>query len=152
MTRRLMVFDWPACWFNLAFLFAMCLTPFSSALLGEAGAPGPAWSIYCALLILIAVTQTLFCAVINRGDGRLKGGMNKRVQYYFLMRASSPGIAFAVGLALMQSSDPGLHRASLFCWVLIPVLMALAGLIFRPSAAELRTMLPLKQKRAASDV
>jgi uncharacterized membrane protein len=127
MTRTLRVFDWPAAWANLFFLFCIALTPFYSALVGEQGQTRDAWRVYCAGLVATAAAQTLLCALVNRGRGRLKDGLTARRQWDFLLRAASPGVAFAVGLALTFVQAEAALNASRLCFVLIPVLMALVS-------------------------
>lgn len=125
-TRRLAVFDWPAAWLNLIFLFAIALMPFITAMMGEHGASGLAWQIYCGALIAASLTQTLLVAAVTRGRGRLVGGMSLRERTFRFGRALSPGIAFAAGLYLSLQGEALL---SAFCWVLIPVVIAFMRLL-----------------------
>lgn len=127
LTRRMTVFDWPTAWVNLLFLFAIALTPFGSALLGEHGAAGVAWQAYCAILIAASVGQTLLWLVLSRGGGRLMGGVTWRERAYRTLRGLSPGIAFGVGFWAIGTSADNL---AVLCWVLIFPIMLLAGLMF----------------------
>jgi len=127
ITRRMVVFDWPTTWFNLAFLFAIALMPFGSSFLGADGAEGAAWRIYCAILIGASFAQTLLWLFLSRDRGRLIGGVAWRERAYRTVRALSPGIAFIVGFWAVGT---GFANYSVLCWVLIFPIMLLAGLLF----------------------
>ena len=130
ITRRLAIFDWPVAWFNLIFLFTIAVMPFVSALIGEYGAFGIAWRIYCGTLVAASLAQTVLVIAVTRDRGKLVGGISGREIAWRLARALAPGIAFTAGLWLSYNGEP---RLSAFCWVLIPVVMIFARLIFNPS-------------------
>ena len=132
ITRRLAIFDWPVAWLNLIFLFTIAVMPFVSALIGEHGAFGLAWRIYCATLVAASLAQSVLVLALTRDKGRLVGGITGREIGWRLSRALSPGIAFAVGLWLSYAGEA---RLSAFCWVLIPLVMILARLLFNPNRA-----------------
>ena len=129
ITRRLAVFDWPVAWLNLIFLFTIAVMPFVSALIGEYGAFGLAWRIYCVTLVAASLAQTVLVLAVMRDKGRLIGGIAGREIAWRLSRALSPGIAFGTGLWLSYNGEPGL---SALCWILIPVVMVFARLILNP--------------------
>ena len=130
ITRVLKQFDWIAAWVNLIFLFTIALTPFVSAMLGEYSVFGNAWRLYCMELIAVGIAQMILFAVINRGKGRLVGGVSRRVFWHRLIRASSPFLSFAILLVL---SLMGFARLSFYlCWVAIPAILILARVAFGP--------------------
>lgn len=136
ISRKLSAFDWPAAWCNLVFLFTIAVMPFASALIGEHGTSGTAWRAYSIVLIAASLAQTAFLLVLTRDKGRLVGGMAAQERAWRTVRALSPGIAFSVGLGLSLAGE---DRLSMFCWLLIPVVLGLARLLFgarraRPAA------------------
>jgi uncharacterized membrane protein len=123
-TRRLVHFDWPSVWANLLFLFPVCLIPFAAGWFGEGLGDPFVWLVYCAVLVVTSVGNVLLVLVLTRGGGRLlAGGVSGRERLYRLVRAAVPGVAFGVGLFLLQAGEQGLSQ---FCWVLIPILMGAA--------------------------
>jgi uncharacterized membrane protein len=100
--RRLARFDWPTAIANLAFLLPVCLLPFASSLVGEARFGMVAWRFYCWNLIGTSAAMMALTLVVNRGGGRLVGGLAPRERLYRLLRAASPGVAFAVSLLAIQ--------------------------------------------------
>lgn len=130
--RRLAVFDWPAAWLNLGFLFTIALMPFVSAMIGEHGVMGTAWQLYCVVLIAASITQTALLLGVTRDKGRLVGGITPRQLNYRLVRALSPGIAFSIGLALSLAGQPGL---SALCWVLFAPILVIDNMLFGPKKA-----------------
>lgn len=149
--RRLVVFDWPVACLNLVFLFTIALMPFVSAMIGEFNVYGLAWRLYCLVLILASISQSVLLVAVLRDKGRLMGGASGRDLGRALTRALSPGVAFAIGLAL---SLAGQTRAAVYCWVLIPVIMLSAPFLFRvpkrtgpksPAPAPARAKAPAKR-------
>jgi uncharacterized membrane protein len=141
--RRLLAFDWPAAWANLAFLFTIAITPFASTLLGGYSVLGDAWRVYCLVLIAIGVAQAVLLIVIYRDGGRLVGGVTAREFWHRLIRAISPGAAFAVALALSLMGERGLSVAVTF--VLVPVILIAARWILgerRPTAVAVPPVEP----------
>ena len=132
-TRQLIVFDWPVIWANLLFLFTITMTPLMSTIAGSFGNLGDAWAIYCAFMVAIGAAQTLLFMVVSRGGGRLVGGLTGREYLHRLLRAMSPGLGFGAGLALNLA---GYEYAGALCWVLIPVIMIAARLLFGPRRAK----------------
>jgi uncharacterized membrane protein len=129
ITRRLREFDWAAAWVNLLFLFTIALTPFASTLL-QFGVFGNAWRLYCLELIAVGIAQMILFAVINRGGGRLVGGVSRRVFWHRFTRASSPALSFAILLAL---NSMGYTRLSFYlCWFMIPAIFILARFTLGP--------------------
>lgn len=124
-TRRLKSFDWTVAWINLGVLFSIVLTPFASALLGSSLDPSLSWRIYCAVIIATSASQSLLSLAIFRDGGRLVGGAGVRERLFRLLRALSPGVAFAGGLAAMEAGREDLAR---WCWVLIIPILMIAGL------------------------
>jgi uncharacterized membrane protein len=122
MLRALATFDWTVAVVNLLFLFTVTLTPFTSLLVGQDGMLGDAWRLYCLNIIAIAATQVLLLALSHRDEPRLIHEAHRGRLGVRALRASSPGIAFAAGLAL---SYAGFHWLASFCWVLtLPILLA----------------------------
>lgn len=129
-TRRLAHFDWPTAVANLAFLFPVCLLPFASAWFGASISGVFAWTLYCWVLIATSAANMALVVVACRDGGRLiAGGLRPREMAYRLLRAAAPGLAFAIGLLLLQA---GLIGWSHFCWVLIPLVFLLARALFGP--------------------
>ncbi len=132
-TRRLVRFDWPAAVMNLVFLFPICLIPFASAWFGQGPGDPFVWSVYCGVLVATSVANIALVLTISRGRGRLiAGGLSGRDLAYRLVRASAPGVAFAIGLALLNTKQAQL---SYYCWVIIPVALAAARFV-KPRAAK----------------
>ena len=131
--RRLTLFDWPVAWLNLIFLFTIALMPFASALIGEHGVMGPAWQVYCVVLIAASVVQCALVLAINRDQGRLTGGGLAEDIRYRLLRAASPGIVFSAGLTLSLAGEPGLASV---CWLLFPPILILDRWLFGPKKAK----------------
>lgn len=132
-TRRLVQFDWPAAVMNLVFLFPICLIPFASAWFGQGPGDPFVWSVYCGVLVATSVANIALVLTISRDQGRLiAGGLSGRELAYRLVRASAPGVAFAIGLVLLQTNWAQL---SYFCWVLIPVALGAARFV-KPRAAK----------------
>ena len=130
ITRRLIRFDWAVAWANLLFLFTVTLTPFVSTPLGEYGVFGNAWRLYCLALIAIGLAQIILFAVIYRDNGRLVGGVSRRVFWHRFTRAISPCASFTILLALNLM---GLVRLSFYlCWVMIPAILILARFALGP--------------------
>ena len=57
------------------------------------------------------------------------GGMEADERIYRVARAASPGIAFGLGIVLMGVRQLALAQ---FCWVLIPLQLALYRRFLRP--------------------
>ena len=84
-------------------------------------------------MIFASAGNTLLVLIITRSNGRLIGGMAARERLWRTLRATSPGIAFALGLGL---NLVGQQLISAFCWVLIPVWMFVAGVAAGPRRAK----------------
>jgi hypothetical protein len=127
-TRRMVHFDWPTAVANLAFLFPVCLLPFATSWLGrDIISPFP-WGMYCAVMIVTSIANIALVLVVSRGGGRLIGGVSPPYVRYRVARAATPGVAFALGLAMLAAHVP----AAQFCWVLIPILLWLTTRFLRP--------------------
>jgi len=75
-------------------------------------------------LIAVGMAQMALFVVIYRDNGRLVGGVSRRVFWHRFTRASSPGAGFLILLAL---SLMGFTRLSFYlCWVTIPAILILA--------------------------
>ena len=129
ITRKMSAFDWPTAWLNLVFLFTIAVMPFVSGLIGERGMFGVAWQAYCVALIAASLAQTALLLALTRGNGRFVTIVSGRERIWRTLRALSPGIAFAGGLAL---SLEGQDLLSQFCWMLIPVILIVARLCVGP--------------------
>jgi uncharacterized membrane protein len=127
--RRLVHFDWPVAWVNALFLLVIAFMPFASSLIGEGAVIGLAWTLYCGVLVAASIAQIMLVLCVARDGGRLVGGMTARQLAWRGLRSLSPGIAFGIGLALNLLGQP---QYSVWCWTLIPPLMALSGLLFGP--------------------
>lgn len=133
-TRRLARFDWPTAIANLVFLFPVCLIPFVSAWVGRSALGAASWTAYALVLIATSLANMLLLLVQSRDGGRLmQGGITPRERAYRLARAAAPGLAFAVGLAGVQT---GFAAAAAFCWVLIPLFMTVARWTLGPKKAS----------------
>jgi hypothetical protein len=132
-TRRMVLFDWTVAWLNLMFLFTIAIMPFVSALLGTHGTQGLSWQIYSASLIASSFANVLLVFALMRDGGRLVGGATLREKIYRVLRAASPGTAFGIGLWLSLNGE---ERLSSLCWVLIPVLLAFAGVFAPPARSD----------------
>jgi uncharacterized membrane protein len=121
-TRKLRHFDWLTVVANLLFMFPVCLIPFATAWWGrDLNAPLP-WGIYCGVMVACSLGNTLLVAVASRDGGRLMGGLSKRERLYRAARATSPTVAFGLGIVLVLVGH--LHWAQ-FSFLLIPVQIAL---------------------------
>lgn len=132
--RRLSHFDWPTAIANLAFLLPVCLLPFASSLAGEARFGTVAWRFYCWNLIGTSLTMMTLTLVVNRGKGHLVGGLAPRERLYRVIRAASPGVAFAVSLIALQYQ---LRSLSLLAPLLIPLQFLIASWFVKPRPAKL---------------
>jgi hypothetical protein len=130
-TRRMVHFDWPTAVANLAFLFPVCLLPFATSWLGRDINSHFPWGMYCGVMIVTSIANIALVLVVSRGGGRLIGGVSPPYVRYRVARAASPGVAFAVGLLLLAAHQ----RATVFCWVLIPILLWLTTRFLRPHGA-----------------
>ncbi len=125
--RRLAVFDRPTAWINLIFLFSIALMPFASALLGRYSLAGPAWRIYCMILIAASLAQTALLLSIYRDHGRLiVGAVAPREFAYRLVRGLAPAMVFTTGLALGYA---GRSDLAALCWLLFAPIMFVARLV-----------------------
>jgi uncharacterized membrane protein len=125
--RRMVHFDWLVAILNLVLLFTIALIPFACALLGEYRQAGQAWQFYCVLMIAASAAQTVLLIAITRDKGRLIGGVTAADFQHRLMRALSPGVVFAIGLALSLTGHDWL---SAYCWVLFAPVMLGARIVF----------------------
>jgi uncharacterized membrane protein len=125
--RALARFDWLVAALNLVFLFAVTLTPFATSLVGRFGAEGQAWRFYCLTIIAISLAQAALIVASHRDEPQLVREEHYGRLWFRLARASTPGVAFAVGLAF---SFAGLPHASRWCALLvIPLMLAARYLI-----------------------
>jgi uncharacterized membrane protein len=115
--RRLVHFDWPSTIANLVFLFPVCLIPFATAWIGRTFDEPFVWGFYCSLLVLISAANVVLVLVVSRGGGRLEDKTRPLDRRRRVLRAATPGVAFAIGLAVMAA---GYLRISEYCWLLIP--------------------------------
>lgn len=134
-TRRLRVFDWTVAWINLGVLFSIVLMPFISALLGSQLDPSISWRIYCAVIAATSFFNSLLSLAIFRDKGRLVGGAGYRERAARFVRAASPGVAFAAGIAAFEFGREDLSR---WCWILIFPLFLIGSLIAPPEMASRR--------------
>jgi uncharacterized membrane protein len=133
MLRALARFDWVVAVVNLVFLFTVTLTPFACSLVGHDGNAGQAWRLYCLTVVVIGVAQVALLVVCHRDEPRLVHRAHHGRLWHRLARSSSPAVAFAIGLGL---SEAGFRSLSQYCWLLVPLLMMLAGLVERRSAVR----------------
>ena len=90
VTRRLAIFDWPTAICNLLFLFFICLTPFASALYGENFTSMATLELYWGVNLGASLSMTLLFFVMNRGGGRLVGGVGWREWTFRLIQSLAP--------------------------------------------------------------
>lgn len=131
--RRLSHFDWPTAIANLAFLLPVCLLPFASSLAGEARFGTVAWRFYCWNLVGTSVAMMALTLVVNRGNGRLVGDLPPREVHYRVLRAASPGVAFAVSLL---ATEFDLRHLGLAAPLLIPIQFLIAERFVKPRPAK----------------
>lgn len=131
--RRLSRFDWPTAWANLTFLLPVCLLPFASSLLGEAEFGTLAWRYYSWNLVISSLAMLALILVTTRDGGRLVGGLTSRERVYRAVRATSPGVAFAVSLIAVETGQLEIAR---FSPLLIPVQFLLAELFLKARPAK----------------
>ena len=131
-TRKLVRFDWAVAVANLFFLLPICLVPFVSSW-GFVDPNG--WALYCVVMMSVSAANIVLVLIATRDGGRLEGGVTARERTRRVLRGSSPGLAFAVGLVLVLN---GHYRASLWAGMLIPVFLLTIRWLFReprPAAA-----------------
>jgi uncharacterized membrane protein len=125
-TRRLVKFDALAAVLNMLFLLPVTLMPFASRLLGAGFSSPLTWKVYSATLVAASISNILLVLAVNRGGGRLVGGISGRYLTNRVIRASAPGVAFALGF---WGADHGLLIVPKLCWVAIPLMLGLARLV-----------------------
>ena len=118
--RALAAFDWLVAAANVVFLLTVTLTPFGMELVGRFGRYGEAWRLYCTLIIAISLALCALIAVGHRDEARILLPVSHGRLWRRLSKATTLGVAFAVGLAL---SFAGLPVLASYCWVLAPVLL-----------------------------
>jgi hypothetical protein len=128
ITRPILVFDGPTAFFNFVFLLTVTLVPFASALLTAYGKTGPAWEIYWGVNTGSSLSLALLGLVSSRGKGRLIGGITGRARAIAFVRAITPGLCFAAGIALAAT---GHIRLAFYSWVPIPLLVLIMSRIQR---------------------
>lgn len=126
MTRRLERFDWPILWLNLAFLAVIALTPFATSLLNSNLPAAESWRLYCWTMVAASAVQTSLSVAVTRDAGRLIGGIKLRERISRILRAASPGIAFATGLVALNAGENDLAR---WCWLLVFPILVIARVI-----------------------
>ncbi len=140
--RRLVRFDPLVAVSNLLFLLVVTLMPFVSRLLGEDFTSPIIWEVYSGALIAASLTNVLFVLAVNRGGGRLVGGVSGREVFARVLRAAAPAVAFSVGF---WGASQGRMIIPQFCWILIGVVIVIGRLLHRsarrpaapaPEAAE----------------
>jgi uncharacterized membrane protein len=135
-TQALVRFDWPTACLNLVLLMFIMLLPFAAGMLGEYADSGAALGIYWIVNAGAAFSLTLMTFVMSRGRGRLlREGIRPRERFYRLGQAFVPGVCFVFGTAFAFSGELAWSR---FCWLPIPLYMALGGLFL----ARRRTAAP----------
>jgi uncharacterized membrane protein len=133
-TRRLRHFDWLTAVANLVFMFPVCLIPFATAWWGrDLNAPFP-WGMYCAIMVASSLGNLALVLAVTRDGGRLMGGITGRERLYRAARATSPGVAFGLGIVLLFMGHLYLSQ---FSFVLIPVQIVVFGRLLRPKPASL---------------
>jgi uncharacterized membrane protein len=132
-TRRVRHFDWPTAVANLGFMFPVCLIPFATAWWGQdLNAPFP-WGMYCGVMVASSLANMILVVTVSRGGGRLMGGITPRERIYRVARAISPGVAFGLGIVLLEVGH--LHLSQ-FSFLLIPVQIVLYRRFLEPKAAD----------------
>jgi hypothetical protein len=118
---------------NLIFMFPICLVPFSTAWWGRDLLASLPWGVYCVVLVMCSAANLALVVTVSRGGGRLMGGISRREWWYRVLRAASPGVAFALGLVLLAFNEKTL---SSFSWLLIPVQLAIYSRTLKPTAEK----------------
>ena len=83
------------------------------------------------MLIVTSLANVVLVLVATRDGGRLMNGVHWRERGYRVTRAASAGLAFGAGLVLLYTGHSVL---TVYCWVLIPVVLIVARLAFGESA------------------
>ena len=132
--RGLARFDWPTALANLLFLLPISLLPFAAAWLGADPGGGFTWGLYSSVMLAISAANMVVVLTAYRGGGKvIAGGAPRGEVAYRLLRAASPGIAFAVGLGVLAAGYP---IAAHFVWALvIPVAFVTAERLLKPKPA-----------------
>ena len=133
-TRRLAQFDWPTALANLSFLLPVCLLPFATAWLGADPSGGFTWALYSSVMLTISAGNMAVVLTAYRGGGKIvAGGAPRGEVAYRLLRAASPGLGFAIGLAVLAAGYP---IAAHFVWVaVIPAAFVIAERLLKPKPA-----------------
>ena len=126
--RRLVRFDPLVAVCNLLFRAVVALMPFVSRLLGEDMTSSVIWEVYSTALIAASLTNVLFVLAVNRGGGRLVGGVSGREVFARVLRAAAPAVAFSVGF---WGASQGRMIVPQFCWILISLVIVVGRLIHR---------------------
>ncbi|WP_293902820.1 TMEM175 family protein [Phenylobacterium sp.] len=133
-SRRMIRFDWPTAWTNLAFLFPICLIPFVSAWYGQGLGSPFIWAMYCWVLVGTSAGNMALVLVMARGGGRLMApGFSPQERTYRVARAAGPGLSFGFGLLMLAA---GQYILGQFCWVLIPVLFGVIEATLKPRGPQ----------------
>jgi len=127
-TRRLVKFDPLVAVSNMLFLLIMTLMPFASRLLGEDFNSPLIWQVYSGALVCASASNILLVLAVNRGGGRLVGGVSTLEVVARVVRASAPGLAFSVGF---WGASEGRVIVPQFCWALIPLVILIGRLMHR---------------------
>jgi len=128
-TRRMRHFDWASAVANLVFMFPVCLIPFATAWWGhDLNAPFP-WGMYCGVMIASSLANLGLVLTVSRDGGRLMGGITPRERLYRAARATTPAVAFGIGIVLLFA---GLLHWSQFSFLLIPVQIVLYARFLNP--------------------
>jgi len=132
--RRLARFDWPTALANLLFLLPICLLPFATAWLGADLGGVFSWEIYSWVMVGISLANIVSVLTAYRGKGKIiVGGAPRGEVAYRVLRASSPGLAFGLGLAVLAA---GYITPAHFVWAaVIPVTFWTAERFLKPKAA-----------------
>ncbi|WP_296598172.1 TMEM175 family protein [Phenylobacterium sp.] len=132
--RRLARFDWPTAAANMLFLLPISLLPFATAWLGADPGGAFTWQLYSWVMIAISAANMVTVLAAYRGRGKLiVGGAPRGEVAYRLLRAVSPGMAFAVGLLMLAA---GLNTLAHFAWAaVIPLVFWIAERFVKPKPA-----------------
>ena len=118
---------------NLAFIFPVCLIPFATAWWAHALSSPVPWIVYCAVMVATSLGNLALVLIVNARRRAAAGWRDQPARAALPGRArGSPGVAFALGIVLFAR---GLHLSQ-FCWLLIPILMALCARFLGPKAAN----------------
>lgn len=119
--RTLVVFDWPVAIANLLVLACVTLLPFATSVFGENPSDLDRLQFYWWVSLAISLSNTLLFVVLNRGKGKLVGGVTPGYWWFRFFLAIAPAIAFAFGIYFCATGQDWPARFAAF--IMFPVML-----------------------------